>query len=302
MISQPDWSVNPAAFESNGSVTAKIVINASNVSSGILGAFAGEECRGIQETPLFFPPEGHHVFIITCYSNGGGGESLTFKYYNPITEEICNLDQMVEFQPDMIIGNAASPLEMTCSILPTNLNTFQVSNSSPSEILVGWTTSVETNLSHFEIERSFDGLNFKYLGTVEANNNLGQNSYQFIDVSAMEKTNTGQTIYYQLKIIDKNGDVEESWIESIKLFLNSRIRIFPNPLHDWLNIEVQSEKRDVLTIRFISVEGKVVLEKKMEVDVGVNREEVECVNLNSGAYIISIIGEKQSLKQRVFIE
>lgn len=105
LYSQHGWSVNPADYEYNGEISAVVIMSASEVSTGTLGAFVGEECRGFIDAD-YFPPTGRYLFTIMCYSNESVGEVMSFKYYNPSDGLIYDIDETHEFEaisiPDRI--------------------------------------------------------------------------------------------------------------------------------------------------------------------------------------------------------
>ena len=64
-----------------------------------------------------------------------------------------------------------------------------------SDVVLDWSTLSEINNDRFEIERSYDLVNFEYLGYVEGNGtSLSRHEYSFVD-----KTVTSGTVYYRLK-------------------------------------------------------------------------------------------------------
>src|SRR5665811_448524 len=71
----------------------------------------GEECRGIAEAN-HFPPLDHYVFELMCYSNSSGTEDLEFRYYDPVQDRIYNMDTIVVFVANMVIGDAEEPVTM----------------------------------------------------------------------------------------------------------------------------------------------------------------------------------------------
>lgn len=107
---QHGWTVNPADYSYNGTVTAVVFLGSTEVSTGTLGAFVDETCRGYVEGKLF-DPTGRTVFVLTCYSNQTTGETLNFKYYDPGENKIYEIEETLEFTSDMIVGNAEEPLE-----------------------------------------------------------------------------------------------------------------------------------------------------------------------------------------------
>ncbi|MEA1886877.1 MAG: T9SS type A sorting domain-containing protein, partial [Bacteroidota bacterium] len=109
------WEVNPPDYTYNGQVTAKVLIEDIAVESGVLAAFAGEECRGLIDAS-YFEPSDHYVFVLICYDNSSAGAKLTFKYYDPTEDTVYDMDRSVDFESDMIIGSAVDPLIMSVGV------------------------------------------------------------------------------------------------------------------------------------------------------------------------------------------
>ena len=87
--------------------------------------------------------------------------------------------------------------------------------SNGSNITIEWTTSNETNIKSFEIQRSSNSSPFKKIKTIEANGKPSE--YKFIDEEAFMKGGDEDTkpqadkIYtYRLKIIMNNGSEDYS--------------------------------------------------------------------------------------------
>jgi len=108
-----DWTVNPASFAYNGEVTAQIFVDDIVVENGTLAAFVGNECRGVVEA-AYFPPGGYYTFTVMCYSNLASGETLSFKYFDPVTCDVCDLAETVDFVADMIEGTPDNPIMLNC--------------------------------------------------------------------------------------------------------------------------------------------------------------------------------------------
>ena len=112
VIPMPDgWTINPPDYSNSGQVTAKVFINYTAVTTGYLGAFVGDECRGIVESAYFLPAD-HYVFNLLCYSNSASGEQMTFRYYDSVNDTVYLLDKTIDFVADMIMGDANNPIEM----------------------------------------------------------------------------------------------------------------------------------------------------------------------------------------------
>ena len=129
----PGWEVNPANFAFNGEVTAQVIIGTVAVESGTLAAFYGEECRGVIDATQF-PPTGEYIFTVMCFSNDASGETLTFKYYDPVADQVYDITETIEFVSDMVEGSAMVPLLYNAYIASTDatLSDLQVDGTTVS--------------------------------------------------------------------------------------------------------------------------------------------------------------------------
>jgi len=95
-------------------------------------------------------------------------------------------------------------------LLPVELIAFDVSLHEEG-VLLEWLTGSETNNSHFEIESSYDGVNWFKIGISQgAGNSIETNNYSFIDNGAQKGS-----LYYRLKQVDFDGT---SYYSNIKYF------------------------------------------------------------------------------------
>jgi hypothetical protein len=82
--------------------------------------------------------------------------------------------------------------------LPLNLLSFNGQRVGNRHVL-DWKTAMEENTSHFEIEKSLDGVNFTFLAQIVAVGS-GANNYAVTDAQLQVGAN-----YYRLKSVDKDG-------------------------------------------------------------------------------------------------
>lgn len=77
-------------------------------------------------------------------------------------------------------------------------------NTTTNNILLNWVSSEEVNTSPIEVERSFNGKDFKSIGIVLDGFSKGtQMEYAFKDNSPLLKSNA--TVYYRLKQVSVDG-------------------------------------------------------------------------------------------------
>ena len=110
----------------------------------------------------------------------------------------------------LIISFNVSALNNPASITVSTPITFVVFNANvntaTSNILLNWVSSEESNTSPIEVERSFNGKDFKSIGIVLDGFSKGtQMEYAFKDNSPLLKSNA--TVYYRLKQVSIDGIV-----------------------------------------------------------------------------------------------
>jgi hypothetical protein len=95
-------------------------------------------------------------------------------------------------------------------------------------ILLSWTSYTETNVDHYEIERSANGQSFETIDNVSAaGNSKSRIDYNWSDVSALDGEN-----FYRVKSVDIDGKATYSII--VKVFFgvkdSSSVSVYPNPV------------------------------------------------------------------------
>ncbi len=156
------------------------------------------------------------------------------------------------------------------------------------QTLLEWVTSSEINNSHFEIQRSNDGINFINIGEVQGagNSNIELN-YRFIDENPVTGLN-----YYRLKQVDFDGQYEYSNIINVQ-FIKSLIKgeiinIQPNPTSGHLNIEWYQDSDYQSQIIISDALGKVIKSVKINSQEGNNFIDIDLSKYFKGIYFIQI--------------
>ncbi len=151
---------------------------------------------------------------------------------------------------------------------------------------LNWKTIQETNCNRFEVERSTDGIHYKYLGQVAAKGNSNVNS--FYDYNDMYPS-TGNN-YYRLKIVDNNGNMQYSNIVLLNVVIKENsINVYPNPFVQKLNIQVVSSSDEEVIVKVYDVTGKELMNKKQLVKKGINMITMDgLTSLSAGQYIVKV--------------
>ena len=119
-------------------------------------------------------------------------------------------------------GNSAESSTTTNQVIPIQNKTNNPSGNAFTAMLnntkadLKWTTASENNLSHFILEKSTDGKDFKAACVVFAYGNTSElMNYNFSD----KNINLSQAgvIYYRLRSVDNNGKTELSETKIIRV-------------------------------------------------------------------------------------
>ena len=107
----PNWSAIPN-LQFNMNIIGKIQISQGVYSldeNDIIGAFVGNECRGVANPYSAFGG----IFFLTIGSNIQSGELVTFKIYRFASNEIITANETVLFQNSVDLGTMSNPYIFT---------------------------------------------------------------------------------------------------------------------------------------------------------------------------------------------
>ncbi|MBK8608653.1 MAG: T9SS type A sorting domain-containing protein [Chitinophagaceae bacterium] len=110
--------------------------------------------------------------------------------------------------------------------MPVNLKTFKASAETDKKVKIFWTTQYEKDNSHFEIDRSIDGVNFTKVAEIPGKNLNGNlTDYVYYDQQALDGIS-----FYRLKQVDVDLRYSYSAIERVKNAVSANIvDVYPNP-------------------------------------------------------------------------
>ncbi len=197
-------------------------------------------------------------------------------------------------------GNFGST--MCLIILPVELSYFK-GTSSDAKIELAWQTLNERNCSHFEIYHSENGVEFEALTTMDAvGNSTEVNNYLFFHQKAPIGIN-----YYKLKIVDINGEFEETNVVAVdnrpatgnKLFSS----LYPNPAYEFIKFMYLGNKSDQpIHVEIISSTGEVLYNETHLLSVSTDEITVNLETLSPGVYSVRINQQEQSEIKRLVIQ
>ncbi|MEO6330582.1 MAG: T9SS type A sorting domain-containing protein [Ginsengibacter sp.] len=183
--------------------------------------------------------------------------------------------------------------------LPVTLVSFTGNLLQDNKIKLTWATSMEINCSQYKVERSIDGRTFYEVATIAGNGTTPSvHSYSTIDDVS---STTGSVLYYRLKQmdLDKKGSFSKVIAVKIKNF-NKQISISPNPFTNYLNINTEWNKNEIINVKVINVQGKEVIFKNIQMNKGLNYVSIEELSkLSAGNYFIQFISADERITRKI---
>lgn len=194
-------------------------------------------------------------------------------------------------------GYSRVSFNMSASLLPVKLTSFAAAITSPEKAQLNWTAAQAVDLKNFTVQRSTDGINFKNIQTIAAqNSNSSQpQAYIYTDQQA-----AGNIIYYRLAMTDLDGTVTYSAVIRLQNSATAEIRIYPTLVqNNSLYIESGKAVNHTKAIIF-DMNGKKLAEQTLE-----NIQGRQTITLNSavksGSYIVSVTDGSSLLAKQIII-
>jgi hypothetical protein len=182
--------------------------------------------------------------------------------------------------------------------LPVSLTSFDAKLVSGKAEL-SWSSGLESNFSHFVIERSYDGKEYDDITMVFSNGQHGSDaSYSY---SENIKSATSGIVYYRLKMVDNDGSFKYSYIRILKLNMKNEglaITTYPNPVASELRITIPAKWQDQKVVYdMFSSNGQMV--KRYVANKASQTETLYLNDINAGTYVIKLSSGNESAMQQI---
>ncbi len=183
--------------------------------------------------------------------------------------------------------------------LPIKLGTFTVTKQGTDAVL-RWTTLLEINNDHFDIERSLDGVHFTKIGAVAgAMNSSLSNNYQYVDPIG----DLSGVVYYRLRDVDIDNNGEYSKIIALHLdgsSVTANFSVYPNPFVSDIKMTITSTKETSAAVRIVNIMGQIISNRSVTLQQGSNVVVLSSLNsLQTGVYVVQLITEERTFSQKI---
>ena len=180
--------------------------------------------------------------------------------------------------------------------LPVTLIDFRA-RLVENQMMITWTTTQETNASHFELERSLDARHYEVIGKINAiGNSVSTAPYLYVDASFPSSV---EMIYYRLRAVDADGSFSHSQSVSVKTpnlgYLSS---VYPNPVRrDEAVIVASNTQVDQITVYNLLGSKASIKTKRLDA----KRIEINPASLGSGVYFIRVDSDNTIIHHRLVV-
>ena len=189
---------------------------------------------------------------------------------------------------------------LMCNILESNPIDFRgVFNNNRAQL--HWQVQHNFQAQYFEVERSLDGTNFESISLVNKDASMITSaSYKYLDDA---ENLTGTNIYYRIKMVGAGGTKYSNMINfSINPILKNKVTVFPNPVKDFLQIQVCAITSGKIKIDIFEVSGKLVLSSGSTIKKGYHVIRLAgLANKQSGVYLALIYIGDQLFRHKIMV-
>ncbi len=149
---------------------------------------------------------------------------------------------------------------------------------------LNWKTANEMNNKQYIIEQSADAVHFTSLVTVLPNASM---NYTYTNYALLSGTN-----YYRIIQEDIDGRKNISKVISLQNDLNNSLfSYYPNPVTDRLNIALNTDKAQQVTVEIFDMTGRKLNVLQYNAVKGDNKKEISFAEYNRGMYQITLHDE-----------
>lgn len=159
--------------------------------------------------------------------------------------------------------------------LPIVLQDISARNQGTRNV-VKWITASESTGDYFELERSFDAMNYTKIATIPGRSETGA-GYVYTDEAPAEGIN-----YYRTRMVNTNGSLQYS--KTVQAYVqkgNFVVTAYPNPVKDVLTISTNGKQGAEAYITLRDVSGRVLRRALLT-----NTTELSLSGLPAGVYLL----------------
>jgi hypothetical protein len=163
---------------------------------------------------------------------------------------------------------------------------------------LNWSTTEHKNFSHFILQRSEDGKNYRDVMTLLTDEAVTTNIKNYRYSDDVSNINS-QTVYYRLKMVDIDAKYQYSPIRMIRLSASTMVQVqtFPNPVTNELRVMIPNNWQGKM-IAYEIYTNAGLLVNRIQNTCAAQIQQINVQSLSTGNYIIRVMnGSEKSVSK-----
>lgn len=186
-------------------------------------------------------------------------------------------------------------LSSQSSPLPVEILSFNA-NCQSQRVVLNWSVATQRNNDIFILERSRDGKKWENLTSIKG----AGTTNTLMNYETKDEAPYAEVTYYRLAQIDYDGKRNELKTIAVKGCGSDPVRMLYYSFTDHkIFIKIQSSYNDKIDIFLFNENGQTVARKVQNIDNNIQEIQMECPQLNSGIYMLSIRGSFNNIIKKL---
>ena len=244
--------------------------------AAVISQYAGDPTKALLTYNITAGPAGAFPVVVEVYADNGTVEDQfdlndSLIDTRTITSTSAGNQDIIlpswDFSVIIVVRSASDCYNKTIavgnywSVLPVNLASFQGNINKNNKVTLQWRVENNETIDQFEVQKSNNGIEFKTIGIVLANEKNAIEDYMFYEtISNFEK------VMYRLKMIDKRKEINYSRILVFQSKLstnNNSIKIIGNPVKDKLTFTYTAYTSQIVDVKIYDMSGRIMMSNKI---------------------------------------
>lgn len=274
-----DWNAQ-VSFTVNGTVMGSLdtLYTNSVINISVTDPDPGD---GVSSIRLYYGVPGSAGTATTLSLNSTGSSTLSYTHTTTAGSDYYYYAKITQADGD-IIWTAPIWVHRMLSIVPVTLFSF-TATPDKNDVQLNWSAANE-DLSSVVLEYCADGISFLPVSYFQPQGSTGSTDYYFTHRSPGARFN-----YYRLKFLHTDGSFSYSNILMAELNnLLADLKIYPNPVHDILNIIYASSDNVNAVLAIYDMAGRLVQMQVIALSRNSRNYSVNIRTLPKGSYLLVI--------------
>jgi hypothetical protein len=241
--------------------------------AAVISQYAGDPTKALLTYNITSAPAGAFPVVVEVYADRGIADQLDLNDslidIRTITSSSAGAQDIIlpswDFSVIIVVRSASDCYNRTIAVgnywgvLPVNLVSFQGNINKNNKVTLQWRVEKNETTNRFEVERSYDGIEFKTIGLVFASEKNNIEDYMFYQtINAFDK------VMYRLKMIDTRNVISYSrvLVFQTKPTTNNNIKIIGNPVNDKLTFSYTAAASEIVDIKIYDMSGRIIMKNK----------------------------------------